>query len=70
MQPRLHSLLESLANVAIGFFVSLGSQLLLFQWYGVRLSIGDNVKITIWMTAISIARSYMLRRWFNRLAHK
>ena len=70
MQPRLHSLLESLANVAIGFGIALASQLTLFRLYGVHLSLADNLAITFWMTLVSIARGYSLRRFFNRLAVK
>lgn len=69
MQPRLHSLLESLTNVAIGFGIALTSQLILFAWYGVQLSMRDNINITLWMTLVSIVRSYALRRMFNRLVH-
>ena len=67
MQSHLHSFFESLANVAIGFSVALGSQLILFSFYGVHISIMDNIAITIWMTAISLARSYTIRRIFNKM---
>lgn len=68
MQSKLHSILESLSNVAIGYFVALASQLLIFPHFGIHISITDNILIGLWFTVISIVRSYLLRRWFNRKA--
>lgn len=66
MQSRLHSALESAANVAIGYGVALASQLLIFPFYGIQIPLRDNIAIGIWFTVISLARSYLLRRWFTR----
>lgn len=67
-QPRLHSLVESLTNVAIGYTVALSSQLVIFPYYGIHVPLSSNVAIGLWFTFISIARSYCLRRAFNRNA--
>lgn len=67
MQSKIGSLVESLINILIGFGIALGSQILIFPMYGVNISFHDNVIITLWFTLISIARSYMLRRLFNRI---
>lgn len=69
-QTRLASLVESLTNVAIGYGVALLSQLAIFPRYGVHLTLADNVEIGLWFTAVSIARSYVLRRWFNHRSSK
>jgi len=66
-QSRLGSLIESLTNVAIGYGVALASQLAIFPLYGIEVSISQNIQIGMWFTAISIARSYIVRRWFNGL---
>ena len=66
MQSRLHSAIESAANVVVGYLVALLSQLLIFPWFGIVVSISDNLLIGLWFTAISIVRSYVLRRWFTR----
>lgn len=66
MQTRAHSALEAISNVAIGYTVAIASQLLIFPWYGIQLSLAHNIEIGLWFTAISIGRSYTLRRWFNR----
>lgn len=67
MQSKIGSLIESLINILIGFGIALGSQLLIFPLYGVHIPMHDNVMITLWFTLISIARSYTLRRLFNRI---
>lgn len=64
-QPRLHSLAESLANVAIGYGVALATQLAVFPLVGVEASMSQNVVIGAVFTVVSIARSYCLRRLFN-----
>lgn len=66
MQSKRQSLIESLTNVGVGFLISLASQLVIFHMYDVRLTIADNVAITLWFTVISIIRSYALRRAFNK----
>lgn len=66
MQTKTQSLIESVTNVAIGYFVALLSQLLVFPMFGIHVSIGDNIAIGLWFTAISVVRSYVVRRWFNK----
>ena len=67
-QSRTGSLCESLVNVAIGYSVALASQLLVFPLYGIHVPLSTNIGIGLWFTAISIARSYVVRRVFNRRA--
>ena len=66
MQTRTHSLVESLTNVAVGFVVALLSQLAIFPMFGIHVPFTANLQIGLWFTAISIARSYLIRRWFTR----
>ena len=67
MQSRIGSIIESVANIAVGFGVALASQMLIFPLYGVHLPVYDNIMITLWFTLISLARSYILRRVFNSI---
>lgn len=69
-QSRRHSAIESVANVAIGYGVAVGSQIVIFPMFGIHIPIGDNLLIGLWFTAISIVRSYALRRWFNSFTHR
>ena len=64
-QKKIHSLIESLANVAIGYFVALASQLLIFPFFNIHVTLRDNIAIGLWFTIISIIRSYTLRRLFT-----
>lgn len=63
-QSRLHSLLETLASIAIGFVVSLGITAVVLPAYGLPVSWGDNVQITAIFTVASIIRGYAVRRVF------
>lgn len=64
-QSRLESLLESLANICIGYCIALASQLVLFPLFGIHIPLSTNLWIGFWFTLISLVRSYALRRWFN-----
>lgn len=69
-QTKLQSALESLANVAVGYVVALISQVLVFPLFGIHVPFSTNLAIGGWFTAISLVRSYILRRWFNGLRFK
>ena len=69
MQSRLSSLIEAVINVAIGFVVSLLLTAWLLPHYGHAISWSDNFQITCFFTVTSIARSYIVRRWFNGRIH-
>lgn len=66
-QSRRMSFVESCANVAIGYGVALASQLTIFPLFGIRVSLADNLLIGAFFTVVSIARSYAVRRLFNRM---
>ena len=66
MQTKKQSFLESLTNVFIGYIISLISLFLIFPILGIESSPGKNVLITFYFTLISIVRSYILRRYFNK----
>lgn len=70
MQLKRHSLLESMVNVAVGYGVALLSQIIIFPLFGINVSLRDNVLIGVFFTIISIVRSYLLRRIFNKLTDK
>jgi hypothetical protein len=66
MQLKRHSFIESLINVAVGYGVAVLSQIIIFPFFGVHLSLMANIHIGLWFTVISIVRSYFLRRFFNK----
>lgn len=67
MQSRLASLAESLTNVVIGYLVSVLTSIIVLPLFGVTLSLAENAQLSLIYTAVSIARSYAVRRAFNRL---
>lgn len=67
LQTRIQSLLESCANVLIGYLVALAAQLIVFPALGIPVSLSQNLLIGVIFTAVSLARSYALRRAFNWL---
>lgn len=71
MQSRLESLIEQLLNIGSGFILSLGvwTWVVVPVWH-LPVSHGQNVQITLLFTAVSIVRSYLWRRLFNRRHNK
>jgi hypothetical protein len=63
------SLIESLMNITIGYVVALASQLALFPLFDIHVPLSTNLWIGAWFTAISLVRSYIIRRWFNARLH-
>jgi hypothetical protein len=65
-QSRAMSLVEAATNVVVGYGIAVVTQLLVFPAFGLRASIGDNLRIGVIFTGASLARSYALRRMFER----
>jgi len=65
-QTRSMSLLEALTGTAIGFGVALLTQLAVFPLFGLPVTLGSNLAIAAIFTAVSVARSYLVRRLFER----
>ena len=64
-QTRLGSLIEAVFNVVVGFGINFTANLLIFPLFGWEISAAQNLTLGAIYTAISIARSYVIRRWFN-----
>jgi len=69
-QTRKQSLIESLTNLVIGYLISLLSLFVIFPILAIESSTGKNFTITLYFTLISVIRSYVLRRFFNKKLHK
>ncbi len=66
MQSKTQSLIESIANICIGYAVALVSQIVVFPIVGVQASLGQNIQIGLYFTVIALIRTYLIRRWFNK----
>jgi hypothetical protein len=64
-QTRTLSFIEASANVAAGFLLSLGMQAVLFPAVGLQTTWMQNFKLALGFTALSLARSYAVRRLFE-----
>jgi hypothetical protein len=58
-------MIEATTSVAVGFAVSLALTALVLPLYGLDVSFGQNLQITLIFTLASIARGYGVRRLFN-----
>lgn len=68
-QTRLGSLYEALMNVAIGFLINFLANFAILPLIGFHISVGQNLFIGVLYTFVSVARSYVIRRWFNARLH-
>ena len=66
-QSRLMSLVEALASVAVGYGVAVVTQMLVFPLFGLETTLQANLAIGLIFTAVSLVRSYLLRRAFETL---
>ncbi|WP_420814423.1 DUF7220 family protein [Paracoccus contaminans] len=61
------SLVEAVANVIVGYGVAVVTQTLIFQVFGLHTTLAQNLKMGAVFTVVSIARSFALRRLFERI---
>lgn len=62
------SLLESVTNIIIGFLIVFIFNIFFLPWLGFKtLTVEKNLLLGTLYTAISLVRSFSIRRLFNRL---
>ena len=64
-QTRTGALVESLANVAAGLGISIAATLAIFPALGYDVTLHEAGWISALFTVLSIARSYLMRRFFE-----
>ena len=67
IQSRRMSLVEAVTNTVVGYLLAVVVQLVAFPLFGLEVGLADNLAIALLFTAVSIARSYTLRRLFERI---
>ena len=65
-QKKTHSLVEAVFNTAIGLGVNVLAQHFIFPFFGIYISWSTNFGIAFVFTFISIARGYLIRRFFTK----
>ena len=68
-QSRRMSLIEAVTNVAVGYILAVATQIVVFPWFGLHPSLGENLALGGVFVGISLLRSYALRRLFERCRH-
>ncbi|WP_347267737.1 hypothetical protein [Paracoccus sp. (in: a-proteobacteria)] len=66
-QSRTMSMVESVANVAVGYGVAVVTQILIFPIFGLHTTLAQNLKMGAIFTIVSIIRSFALRRLFEAI---
>lgn len=66
-QTRLGSAAEAAINTAVGFAINYVANLVVLPLFGLSVSPAGALGIGLIFTAISIARSYFMRRVFNHI---
>ena len=66
-QTRKGSFVEAWANIAVGFSINWCANMLILPVFGFNVTGGQAFGIGVAFTGISLARQYVLRRWFNGL---
>lgn len=70
---RLKSLTESLVNLVPGFGISYLSNLFILPHFSTGIAASDSftmLQIGFWYTVISVVRSYLFRRLFERFGER
>lgn len=65
-QSRRMSLVEAVTNVVVGYVLAVATQIVVFPWFGLVVSIGNTLAIGAIFVITSLLRSYVLRRLFER----
>jgi len=65
-QSKKHSLVESLTNVILGYFINIGAQMIIFPLFNMDVTITQNFMIGAIFLGISLTRSYIIRRFFTK----
>ena len=66
-QSRRMSAAEAVANTAIGYAIAVAATAIILPLFGYAVTGADAAGISAAFTAISLARSFALRRLFNKI---
>lgn len=64
-QTRLMSFIEACTSTAIGYVVAIATQAIVFPFFGFVATPSEHASIAAIFTAVSLARSYVVRRFFS-----
>ena len=70
MQTKRQSLIETLTSVFVGWLIGVILNMLVLPLFDYDVNLTDGVLISIIFTAVSVVRSYVVRRFFNSKERK
>lgn len=59
--------MKATTNIVVGYGVALIAQIIVFSAMGIPVLISQHIQIGLIFTVVSLVRSYVLRRIFNRI---
>jgi len=65
-QSRTMSLVESVANVIVGYVLAVATQMVVFPWFRIEAGLTEHLTIGLAFVGMSLLRGYLLRRLFER----
>lgn len=65
-QTKRQSMIESVTQNVVGYLVGLGTQYVVFPLFGMEANLTENLIIGAIFAIVSTARSYIVRRMFNK----
>ena len=69
-QSRRGSMIEVGINIFIGFWINYFANLLILPMFGLSVTLAENFLLGLAYTLVSVARSYVIRRWFDARIHR
>lgn len=65
-QSKRDSWIEAWANIIVGFSLNVVLNFVVLPLFGLHPTLGQSTSMALFFTAVSLVRTYMLRRLFNR----
>ena len=65
MQSKKQSLIETLTSVFVGWLIGVILNLTVLPLFDYNITVVDSLLVSLIFTVVSVARGYVIRRWFN-----
>ena len=65
MQTKRQSLIETLTSVFVGWLIGVILNLTILPLFDYNITVVDSLWVSLIFTVVSVARGYVIRRWFN-----
>ena len=65
MQSKKQSLIETLTSVFVGWLIGVILNMLVLPLFDYNITVVDSLWVSLIFTAVSVIRSYIIRRFFN-----